>query len=76
MLETTEKKINETARFPGFSQSAFSQFFMRMNKCWPYEWRNLKRYGKKYKFRLVRELTNGIFCLFQPIEMAKVKFDR
>ena len=50
LLEKTNKKINEIAGFLGFSQSAFSQFFLRQNKCSPYEWRNLKKYGKKYSY--------------------------
>ena len=50
LLTETNKKINEIAGFLGFSQSAFSQFFLRQNKCSPYELRSLKKYGKKYRY--------------------------
>ena len=50
MLERSDTKIHEIARFLGFSQSAFSQFFLRQNKCSPYEWRSLKKYKKKYRY--------------------------
>ena len=50
LLEESDKKIHEIARFLGFSQSAFSQFFLRQNKCSPYECRCLKLYGKKIRY--------------------------
>ena len=51
LLENSGKSIKEIARFLNFSQSAFCQFFVRMNKCSPYEWRTLKMYGKKIRYK-------------------------
>ena len=50
LLENSGKSIKEIARFLNFSQSAFCQFFVRINKCSPYEWRMLKKYGKKISY--------------------------
>lgn len=47
MIENTDWKLNKIAGILNFSQVSFSRFFKMMNKYQPYEWRMLKRYGKK-----------------------------
>jgi AraC-like DNA-binding protein len=45
LLERTTRPIGEIARLTGFpSESTFSQFFVRTQKCPPWQWRNRRKH--------------------------------
>ncbi len=51
LLEHTDWSITTIGKQFGHSSvSSFSQYFRRLMKCQPYEYRNLKKYGKKITY--------------------------
>jgi AraC-like DNA-binding protein len=56
MLERTTRPMSEIAALTGFtSESAFSQFFVRVQNCPPSEWRNRRKYHYDDKVRTHRK---------------------
>jgi AraC-type DNA-binding domain-containing proteins len=53
LIEKTNWTMKKIAQRFNFSQVSFSRFFRLMNKCTPYEWMTLKRYGKKISYHTV-----------------------
>jgi AraC-like DNA-binding protein len=51
LLEKTGLSIGQAGKCIGFpSASAFSQFFLRVQKCQPYEWRNRQKTGQGWTY--------------------------
>lgn len=50
LVEHTNLNFKTISQLLGFSQSSFSQFFRANNRMQPWEYRNLKRHGRKRGF--------------------------
>ncbi|WP_297097664.1 helix-turn-helix domain-containing protein [uncultured Draconibacterium sp.] len=50
LVEHTDYTFKTIGKILGFSQSSFSQFFRSQKKMQPWEYRNLKRHGRKRGF--------------------------
>jgi|GEM_PF-861143 len=50
LIEHTDFTFKTIGKILGFSQSSFSQFFRSQQKMQPWEYRNLKRYGRARGF--------------------------
>lgn len=50
LVEQTDFTFKTIGQIMGFSQSSFSQFFRSQQKMQPWEYRNLKRHGRKRGF--------------------------
>ncbi|MCY1720797.1 AraC family transcriptional regulator [Prolixibacteraceae bacterium Z1-6] len=50
LVEHTNYTFKDIAKMLGFSQSSFTQFFRKYVHMQPWEYRNLKRHGRKSSF--------------------------